>query len=179
MHTISKINKDYIIIDGSYGDEVFWHDCNIALASLFFKYKFSYEEAVQFLKEKKCYSYQVMEMDKSFYETTIKTCKSLQHFITWLFYYRNSYLQDLRGLTNRLILSPYIDVNLHTLLNKCTQAVKEKSIFNAELQFDLLPLDLQYKVNKFKIGGEEGSRLINRKFSIPTFLKNYKAYHAE
>ena len=94
-------------------------------------------------------------------------------------YYRNSYLQDLRGLTNRLILSPYIDVNLHTLLNKCTQAVKEKSIFNAELQFDLLPLDLQYKVNKFKIGGEEGSHLINRKFSIPTFLKNYKAYHAE
>ena len=92
-------------------------------------------------------------------------------------YYRGSYLKEIRVLSNKLLISPYIDLRLRTLLNSCDIDTQIRSAFNAELQFSLIADTT--KVNKIKAGAQEGSDIlaISRETLLKNFLKNYIKFH--
>ena len=173
---ILKQYSDHKILTGTYGDEIFWHDPYGAMAVYIFKTKnkADYNSYVDFISDK--YSNLITTWTEDiFYE--IKNYPSFEEAMTSRLYYRGSYLKESRVLSNKLLISPYIDLRLRTLLNSCDTDTQIRSAFNAELQFSLIADTT--KVNKIKAGAQEGSDIlaISRETLLKNFLKNYIKFH--
>ena len=106
----------------------------------------------------------------------IKTAGTFERAVTWHLQYRPSYLKGLRVVSDRQIFSPFIDLRLRTLLNRCDEKAQEQSCFNAEIQKQLLNPALFSVLNPYKAGTEEGSNLFTDSFNkfMQYFLENYK-----
>jgi len=170
---------DNIILNGSYGDEIFWHEPVCAMANYYWQQgNKSYTEYLNFIDA--YYTNQPYQTTQHTYYK-IKDSSCIEDCLSDRLLLRYSYLKDLRPLSNKLVLSPYIDLRLRTLLPKCDIETQQRSSYDAELQFALL--DNKDKVNRFKMGGEEGHDLFNDKMSLSWrdmmkhFLKNYRNYH--
>ena len=71
--------------------------------------------------------------------------ETLKNAIIDRLYYRPSYLKGLKVVANRLVLSPFIDLRLKTLLNRCDRDAQERSCFDVEVQKKLItPSLLEY-----------------------------------
>ena len=168
-----RIDPYKIILNGTYGDEVFWHEPRIAMAICYYKYGLDFKDIPNFLKDKYCYN----EFYFSEYAfRCIKTAGTFERAVTWHLQYRPSYLKGLRVVSDRQIFSPFIDLRLRTLLNRCDEKAQEQSCFNAEIQKQLLNPALFSVLNPYKAGTEEGSNLFTDSFNkfMQYFLENYK-----
>ena len=186
---ISLLNNysNDIIVTGSYGDEIFWHEHHALLTTFIFNYDYTYKQCLDFISkpyvsghEHPIYNWNPFKISESLYNQ-IKKYSCFEEAITARFYYRESYLKDERVLSNKLLISPYIDLRLKTLLNSADRDTQERSCFDAEIQLSLISTSLYSKLNKFKAGAEEGSNLIpqhNEKI-FKSFIKNYKGHHKE
>ena len=107
----------------------------------------------------------------------IKNYHSFKEAITSRLYYRGSYLKESRVLSNKLLISPYIDLRLKTLLNSCDTDTQIRSALNAELQFSLVTDTTN--VNKVKAGAQEGNYMlsVSTETLLKNFLKNYINFH--
>ena len=151
-----KIDPTSVILNGTYGDHIYWHEPFIAIAMCIYFYNLPYEKVHSFLEDKYCYNPEyISETDYN----RIKGEGSFEKAVTSRMYFSSSYLKGLRITGNRLILSPYIDLRLKTLLPQSDRDTQERSCFEAEIQKKLVPTHILKFVNKYKIGTEEGSRL--------------------
>ena len=173
---ILKQYSDHEILTGTYGDEIFWHNPYGAMAIYIFKTKnkADYNSYVEFISDK--YSNLITSWTENlFYQ--IKNYHSFKEAITSRLYYRGSYLKESRVLSNKLLISPYIDLRLKTLLNSCDTDTQIRSALNAELQFSLVTDTTN--VNKVKAGAQEGNYMlsVSTETLLKNFLKNYINFH--
>jgi len=166
---ILKQYSDHEILTGTYGDEIFWHNPWGAMAVYIFKTinPPNYNSYLDFVSDKYMNLTYGSWTEKLFYE--IKNYHSFEEIMIDRLYYRGSYLKEIRVLSNKLLISPYIDLRLKTLLNSCDTNTQIRSAFNAELQFSLVTDTT--KVNKVKAGAQEGHSMLS--VSIETLLKNF------
>ena len=149
-----SIDEDAVVLNGTYGDEVYWHEPWQALAMCIFYRNYSFEETVEFLAGKYLGNNRLIS---EILYNEVKECNSFQNAIIKRLYYRPSYLKGLRVVANRLIISPFIDLRLKTLLNRCDRDAQERSCFDVEVQKKLITPSLLEYVNAIKAGTEEGS----------------------
>ena len=149
-----NIDEDAVVLNGTYGDEIYWHEPWEALALCIYYYQYSFKETIDFLKGK------YLDFEHGITEQVynmVKESGSLKNAIIDRLYYRPSYLKGLKVVANRLVLSPFIDLRLKTLLNRCDRDAQERSCFDVEAQKKLITPSLLEYVNPIKAGTEEGS----------------------
>ena len=168
-----RIDPTTIILNGTYGDEIFWHGKYLSMALCYYRYNLAFEDIPNFLRDR--YSY------NDFYFSPLQK-KAMLHAgtferaITWRLQYKPSYLKGLRVTGNRQIFSPFIDLRLRTLLNRCDEETQERSCFDADIQKQLLNPELLSILNPHKIGTEEGSYLLVDSVENPNLDRNFNFF---
>lgn len=155
----SEASSNTVVVKGTFGDEIFWHEPAAAAAVACHLHDCQdYSTMLEFLKSH--YSYQPYHSDFNFFET-IKNI-SFENSVMYYHYHRqSSYLKDDRILNNRMILSPYIDIRLRSLLPLSDRPTQKASILDAEIQKALIRPDYLSFLNNSKSGGEESFDLID------------------
>ena len=153
------LDKKDVIIKGTFGDEIFWHDPLSADSVCRHIYNITdHKESLDFLKNH--YSYQPYHSDVNFFNLISKL--SFNDSVMYYHYHRqSSYLKDDRILNNRLIFSPYIDIRLRKLLPLCDLDTKVSSILDASIQKKMITANLITFLNENKSGGEESFESID------------------
>ncbi len=155
MHIRNSYNlKDKVLVKGTFGDEIFWHDARSAMSVAVHDWRIiGMEEIIESLKEK--YSRQLFHMTQHNLDKIIH-CQNFKVSIMNYHYNRQkSYLKDDRVLLDQMIISPFIDLRLRALLPKCDKQTQTASILDASIQTQLIGKDLVQYMNNYKAGGEE------------------------
>lgn len=148
-----------VIIKSSFGDEVFWHEPVGAMAAAIHKFGCdTLDKALEFCS--KHYSYQPYHASNTDFDA-IKN-SDFKNSIMYYHYHRQfSYLKDDRPLSNRMIVSPYIDIRLRQLLVQSDEETQMKNILDASIQRDLLSERFKKYLNEHKAGGEESLAIVD------------------
>lgn len=169
------IHSSDVILKGSFGDEVFWHEpraaMSVAIHELGSK---SLEECHDMLKD--YYAYQPHHMNQWDFDR-ISAAPDMDRAILGHHYNRQfSYLKDDRVLMNQMVISPFIDIRLRNLLPLCDRKTKVDIILNASLQKAIISERWKPFLNDTKAGGEESFTRINvskyNRKQVAWFLKN-------
>ena len=155
MHIRNKYGlHDSVIVKGTFGDEIFWHDPRSAMSVAVHSWNlYDRQSILDSLKDH--YSYQPFHMTQYNIDNIIAS-KNLEFSIMNHHYNRQkSYLKDDRVLLNQMIISPFIDLRLRELLPQCDTETKLASILDARIQRDIVSDELIKYMNQYKSGGEE------------------------
>jgi len=157
----AESTPETVVIKGTFGDEIFWHEPAAAAAVAYHQHGcHEYDSMLEFLKSH--YSYQPYHSDPNFFET-IKSL-DLKNSIMYYHYHRqSSYLKDDRILNNRMIVSPYIDMRLRSLMPLTEKTAQESSVLDAAIQKQLISSEYLLYLNSSKSGGEESFDMIDYK----------------
>ena len=155
MHLRNSYNlKDKVLIKGTFGDEIFWHDARSAMSVAVHDWKITdMKEIVQRLRQN--YSRQLFHMTQYNLDKIIQSENLEVSIMNYHYNRQRSYLKDDRVLLDQMVISPFIDLRLRELLPKCDKATRTASILDASIQTDLMGNDLVRYMNKHKAGGEE------------------------
>ena len=155
MHIRDRYNlKDKVIVKGTFGDEIFWHDARSAMSVAVHDWRITgMEEIIHSLKER--YSRQLFHMTQHNLDKIIKSQNFEMSIMNYHYNRQRSYLKDDRVLLDQMIISPFIDLRLRELLPKCDKQTQTASILDASIQTQLMGKNLKQYMNKYKAGGEE------------------------
>jgi len=167
---ISKKNtfKD-VVITGSFGDRIFGHETGNSMS-----YGIHYENIDNFddLKEytSKHYSSFADDYSERYYDQ-INSLTFIEHIASFYHYHHFSLAKFDRIFFDKLIIDPYVDSKLRSLLPQCNLEAQKYTILDAQLQIDLIKdKELLSYLAPVKIGADEG---LNFEFS---FVNKDKAY---
>lgn len=152
------------IIMGNHGDHVFWHDPLLML--LYYYYNTPYKTSDQIsIQTKNFYSHQHFRFDIQAKviddNKTVLSKASYEEIISEQLHYRFTYSQIDRKYTNRMIISPFTDMSLCTLLAKCDLETQYSNICNVHTQRELISSDMLKYLNCRKEGGEAQSHQLS------------------
>jgi len=129
------VTKD-IIVSGGMADKILWHDSVSSIIWCIHKEKLtSVSDIHSFMKDR--YSYQPLFIPKNIY----KLCKSTSYEECLIsnFYFRRASITGFMSQTvNKLIISPYSDIRLMSLLPQCDLETQKKAILDVQLQKDMI-----------------------------------------
>lgn len=153
-HVIDTFDlEDKVIVKGTFGDEIFWHDPWSAMSWCVHNLGLADMDAVRNVLENH-YAYQPFHMTEDSL-TAIRASENFEYSVLNHHYNRQiSYLKDDRVLCKQMVLSPYVDMRLRNLMPQCDNDARTKSILDAQIQRNLIP-GLEKYVNTNKSGGEE------------------------
>ena len=155
MHIRNRYNlKDKVLVKGTFGDEIFWHDARSAMSVAVHDWRIiGMKEIVDSLKEN--YSRQLFHMTQHNLDKITQSQNLEMSIMNYHYNRQKSYLKDDRVLLDQMIISPFIDLRLRGLLPRCDRQTRTASILDASIQTELIGKDLVCYMNKHKAGGEE------------------------
>jgi len=148
----NKVFKD-TIVKGSFGDEIFWHGPGSAGA-----YALHHDGITEFseLSEYLANFYNYQPLYTSEYHFNMMKSLDFDASIMSYYYYRHfSYLKEDRVVSNKFILSPYIDYKLRSLLPKCDLETRRACLLDVQIQKDIVDPKLLKYLAPHKSGMEE------------------------
>lgn len=157
QHQCSILKKYTNITDtilmGNHGDHVFWHDPMIML--LYYYYNTPYKTFNKISEHTKdYYSHQKFRFDANADIINKLDSTSFNEVISEQLHYKFTYGQHDRNFSNRMIISPYTDIKLSTLLTECDLETQHDNITNIKTQRELINPTLLPYLNNKKEGGE-------------------------
>lgn len=128
-----------VIVKGYCGDQFLWHDPSSSI--IWGIHQAGIQEFSQlenYLKDK--YVHQPMWMSPRVFN--LSKNHSYEESLISNTYYENSIIGGMGLATNKLILSPYLDIRLKNLLPQCNLATQEAAILNVQFQKDIISKEL-------------------------------------
>ena len=183
-----KLN-DRIIIQGNYGDDIFWHYRKPVIRHAV--HRWGMKDARKIWN--RCvphYGFEGPAIPKSRYAKQPRLdemnkyisnpCKDFATAMTALRYKNRAGAMEAQYMPNQLIIDPYMDLRLWSLLPSSDVQTQEASMLDAQLQKDMISSKLRPYLNSYTAGADMlyDSGFYNQKFKekiINNLLKNLQA----